>query len=328
MENSPIVSVIIPTYNQEKYISSTIDSVLSQDILDDIEIVIGEDCSQDKTKDVLVGYQHRFPGTINAIFAKSNQGLVKNVRTLIENAKGKYIALLGGDDLFVTTNKLSMQLEFLEKNVDFGVVHTDGEYLFSLKNGKGYAKKNIHKHKRRSIPIGEVYEDLLKKNFIIASSAFIRKDLIRKHVDFEVIINNKFLMEDLPMWLFLAKATKFGYIDKTCVCYRVLGNSMSHPVDKTKSYSFDRSVIAIRNYFINEFGCTQETRDAVDSLNRLLSLEHAFRMNNNELARRCIKEINCKSKLNVRVTLLYLGTCNRFCRLFVKIINRIFRLHL
>ena len=108
----PLVSVVIITYNQRKYLIEMVESVLSQDYRN-IEIIISDDCSTDGTIETLMEYKKRYPSSIKVILSDINQGVTKNSNRGISNAKGKYVCMVGGDDIF-KPNKISRQVKVME----------------------------------------------------------------------------------------------------------------------------------------------------------------------------------------------------------------------
>src|SRR3984885_12047473 len=129
MEKQIGVSVAITFYNQEKFIRETLDSVLSQKTNFNYEIVIGEDCSSDKSREILNEYEKLHSDKIHNLYNKKNIGFVLNVKQILDHSRGKYIALLDGDDYFCNKEKLQKQYDFLEKNLDYGLVHSDAKLL-------------------------------------------------------------------------------------------------------------------------------------------------------------------------------------------------------
>jgi len=113
IDKLPLVSVAIIAYNLEKYIVDCLESVLSQKTNFKVEIVIGEDCSKDNTLQILLNYQERFPNIIRVLIREKNLGLTPNSVDTQNNCKGKYIALLDGDDYWTDGNKLQKQIDFL-----------------------------------------------------------------------------------------------------------------------------------------------------------------------------------------------------------------------
>lgn len=114
----PIVSVSIVTYNHEKYITESLNSVLNQKTDFSFEIVIGEDCSTDNTKNIINNFKKKFPRIIRIIEHKQNIGAQENYACVSYECRGKYIAHLDGDDLMLP-NKLQIQFDFLETHLDF-----------------------------------------------------------------------------------------------------------------------------------------------------------------------------------------------------------------
>lgn len=113
------LSVCIFTYNHEKYIAQTVESILAQQTTFDFEIVIGEDHSTDNTRDIIRTYEAKHPGKIRVIYNQVNLGLMKNHINTLLHAKGDYIALIDGDDFLTYPFKFQRQIDFLEQNPQF-----------------------------------------------------------------------------------------------------------------------------------------------------------------------------------------------------------------
>ncbi len=115
------VSVAMITYNHEKYIAQAIESILSQDVRFDYEIVIGEDLSTDRTRAVVMDFQRRYPDRIRLLLRDHNVGSVRNFADTIEACQGEYLALLEGDDYWICNNKLQMQVDFLDAHPEYAI---------------------------------------------------------------------------------------------------------------------------------------------------------------------------------------------------------------
>ena len=113
MNNSPIVSILMPTYNHEKYISQAIESVLAQETSYRYELLIHDDKSTDTTLKIAQEYAKKYPDKIFLLTEKENQGLLKSYKKL------------ESDDYWIDKNKLQMQIDFLENNYDYGIVAGD-----------------------------------------------------------------------------------------------------------------------------------------------------------------------------------------------------------
>lgn len=125
MNSSEIkVSVMMVTYNHEKYIEQAILSVLNQNVDFRYELLIGEDCSTDHTRAVAEKYQVMYPEVIKLIKHNKNMGALKNEADLRRRCQGQYIAVLEGDDYWTNPDKLKRQVEFLDTHLHYiGTAH-------------------------------------------------------------------------------------------------------------------------------------------------------------------------------------------------------------
>ncbi len=118
-DDSVMVSVIIITYNHEKYISRAIEGVLNQKTNFKYEILIGDDASSDETCKIISEYTQKYPDLINFYPRTENVGATKNDYNLMKKAKGKYLANCEGDDFWTDENKLQLQVDFLEAHEQY-----------------------------------------------------------------------------------------------------------------------------------------------------------------------------------------------------------------
>lgn len=125
------ISVCIVTYNHEKYIENCIKSVLNQSTNFEFEVIIGDDYSQDGTRDIIERLKWDYPGKIKTIFHEKNLGPWGNFYETHNQAKGKYIAHLDGDDYFLP-GKLQAQYNFMESNLECNI---SWHRMYSLKDG-------------------------------------------------------------------------------------------------------------------------------------------------------------------------------------------------
>jgi glycosyltransferase involved in cell wall biosynthesis len=107
------------TYNHEKYIKKAIEGVLSQITNFDFLLLIGDDCSTDITRNIVIEYQNKYPEKIILKLPHNNLGVVKNFYTNNDLIKSKYVALCEGDDYWTDENKLQKQVDLLESNNEY-----------------------------------------------------------------------------------------------------------------------------------------------------------------------------------------------------------------
>lgn len=119
-----LVSVAMITFNHEKYIRKALESVIKQVTDFNIEIIVGDDCSNDRTVDIIREIINNSKTDIHLITRKRNIGATKNFYEVLSSCKGSYIAILEGDDYWTDVYKLQNQIDFLEKNNSYyGVSH-------------------------------------------------------------------------------------------------------------------------------------------------------------------------------------------------------------
>src|SRR5687768_5738265 len=112
--NRPEVSVLVVTYNHVKYIRQALDSVVMQKTDFDFEIVVADDYSQDSTLELLREYQARNP-RITLLPTEKKLGITRNYRRGFDACRGEYVAILEGDDFWISASKLEVLSAFLRQ---------------------------------------------------------------------------------------------------------------------------------------------------------------------------------------------------------------------
>ncbi|HTN21381.1 MAG TPA: glycosyltransferase [Pelobium sp.] len=135
--NDLLVSICCITYNHQDYIAQALDGFLMQQVNFKYEIIIGEDCSTDRTREIIEKYKLDYPGRIQLVEYPQNVGAIKNQFNTMSKAKGKYIALCDGDDYWTDCLKLQKQVDFMESHTDCAicchyskVINEAGELVF------------------------------------------------------------------------------------------------------------------------------------------------------------------------------------------------------
>ncbi len=207
----PIISVIIPTFNSEKTIRETVESVLNQN-LNDFELIIINDGSEDSTLAIISEIKdHRiqvfsYPHT-NANISR-NHGLHHSV--------GDYVSFLDADDIW-TPDKLELQLQALQENQDAIVAYSWTDYI---DENSRFLLSGTH-----IIENGNVYAKLLVINFLESgSNPLIRREALIKLGGFDESLT---AAQDWDMWLRLAHDYPFVAVPKVQILYRKSGNSLS-----------------------------------------------------------------------------------------------------
>ena len=182
------VSVLMPTYMHEKYISQAIESFLSQECTFAIELLINDDYSKDKTAEIAAEYANKYPEKIKFFAQKENKGLLENYKFLLSKASGDYIAILESDDYWIDQEKLEKQISFLENNQDYGISFTGWT---RDRNGEqeGYSNDAF----LSSLSKEDAYKYILLRNIIRAVTVVFRRSEFDKYCNIDEYINNKFI---------------------------------------------------------------------------------------------------------------------------------------
>ena len=212
--NAPKVSIVCTTYNQENYIADAIESFLMQETNFSYEIIIGEDCSTDKTRSIVENYSKKFPNIIRAIYQKENTGGYKNIVDAMNACSGEYLILNEGDDFFTDQHKLQTQVDYLDSHKDCSMCFHPVRVFFQDKSQKDYIFPTEHELKKIKHKFN--YNTLKKINYIQTNSCMYR----RANVKFEEILPPQILPGDWFIHLYYAKLGKIGYINKVMSAYR------------------------------------------------------------------------------------------------------------
>lgn len=205
------VSVVVITYNQEKYIRETLDNIVSQITNFKFEAFVSDDCSTDKTARIISEYAVKYPDIIKPILRKENVGILKNYLETLALCNGKYIALCEGDDYWCDENKLQKQVDFMEKNPDYALCYHPAKMVYVEEKHKPVI---LGKSKYQN---PQPYYNLLKVNYIPANSIMYRAKYLKEE------LNN--YPDDIypPDWfshISVARHGKIGYLSDVMYVYR------------------------------------------------------------------------------------------------------------
>ena len=244
--DAPLVTICCIAFNQESYISQTIEGFLTQKTNFAFEVLIHDDASTDNTAKIIRQYAEKHPKLIKPIFQKENQwskGVSPSQNFVWPKVRSKYMALCEGDDYWVDTNKLQKQVDFLEKHPDFGLVYTKTK-LFNQQKGKLISRKSPSKMHP---------EGILFYNPIPTLTTLFKTDLMKSYLEMEKENINKWPMKDYPMWIWIYYHSKIHFLEETTSVYRVLNTSASHFTDGEKRMDFMESSFDMTKYFAEKF---------------------------------------------------------------------------
>jgi glycosyltransferase involved in cell wall biosynthesis len=290
--SEPLASAVIITYNQEKYIAQTIECALAQKVDFDYEIVIGEDCSTDRTREICLRYQEKYPDIIRVVTSDKNVGLLDNWYRSVKAAKGKYIAGCGGDDFWHNPDKIKKQVDFLEENPEYGMVHSNA-YVFDENTGD--ITQYSHRHIDKNEDSCKFIEQILLANSVVAGTVMFEKKYFDNYCDIEEIKKNGIVFEDAPLWLEIAGRSKVHFFSDFFLTYRSLLESISRPNSITKQIEFHQScyrcMLHYYNKYIQKIEQPQQTLKMIHWHYNIWIFNLAFESGDVDLSRNCYNDI-------------------------------------
>ncbi len=268
-KQTPLVSVIVQTFQHELYIKECLDSILAQITNFTFEIIIGEDESSDGTRKICIEYATQYPSIIR-LFLRSRENVIyiDDVPTgrhnLIENikaTKGKYIAICEGDDYWTDKNKLQKQVNFLEKNSNFSSCCHETITLFENGNtGKIYGQ--------------DIHNIITAENTINTSSPFHTSSFIFKKECLPDAIPSwiyKVFSGDMALFSIISKRGPIGKISEIMSVYRKHSAGLTEL--KNLKDNFHQNRILLINYLneYHDFKYQQKASDVIAYHNRQIN---------------------------------------------------------
>lgn len=218
-----LISVIIPSYNRPDLISYTIDSILSQTVDADIEIIIGDDCSNEATRAVLLDFKGRYPEVIHLIFHERNIGLGANWATCVKACKGDFICNCDNDDYWHNPNKLQIQLDYMTSHLQTNVLFT-GYRTHNRKTGR---IKEYKTYINREIPLQQAF---WAGDFKVCNASIMyRADFLKRYLPLDDFISYHFSLQDWPTWIILSAYTDFDVIEESTTTFGIDTTSITRP---------------------------------------------------------------------------------------------------
>ncbi len=308
----PLVSVNMITYNHELYIAQAIEGVINQKTNFPFELVIGEDCSTDNTRKKIYDYQMKYPDIIKLVTSDSNVGGHQNSLRTTKACTGKYMAYCEGDDYWHNQNKLQIQVDFLEANPDYGIVHGNANKHYV---DTDVLEKNVY-------DVSPLYDDENAYFDIIAGRRKVTTLTVclRKKLLDEVIECNPecqglhFLMGDYQLWMEFSRISKVKFINESLATYNVLSESMSRSQDPIKSLKFALSVRDLFYHYLNKYDCPIEIANQVKALRTNGALKAAIWARNKDISKEMmitLLDLHAKPTLNYKERISYFGIQNK-----------------
>ena len=278
-----MISVIVVTYNHEQTIARTLDSVLGQQCRWPIEIVIGEDCSTDRTRDICTDYAHQYPEQIR-LFCNER---IDNYFDCLLQCRGKYIADCAGDDFWIDPLKLEKELAIMENHPEVTLVHTAWQY-FDERSQTAYAPPPLP----YTAPLTngkDMLEALITQTrlpIIHLCTALYRADTIRREYEANPTLfrNPEMGCEDLQIAFIMAYNGQIAFLPDVTLNYSQGHPSVSNASDERRLFKFTKRVTTLSHYLSNNYGICNKNTESYFRYRIFALAMHAFRAHDQQLA--------------------------------------------
>ncbi len=218
----PLVSMIVLSYNHSRFILETLESVRAQ-TYKNTELIIIDDCSSDDSVSIIERWLQENAISCTFIRHQKNQGICKSLNEALAVATGKYISMIGSDDIWLP-DKIARQVEIMESQPeDVGVLYSDAFQMDQY--GHRLPETFITAHRRLpEMPQGWILDTLVEDNFIHGIATLIRRSCYDKVGWYD----ENLPWEDWDMWMRIARHYRFIFSPTPVATYRVHPESLSH----------------------------------------------------------------------------------------------------
>lgn len=218
------VSICIPTYNSEKYITETLNSIAAQ-THGDLEVIISDNASTDKTIEIATNYCDKYGWKLYQ--NTNNIGAGNNFNRLIELATGEYIAIYHADDIYDSTI-IEESVKMLQKHPEIGFVGTEANIINEEGKiiGEFTRPPKFINSKKTIMMFDDVFEGIIRHVMLVTPSIMVRREMYGQYGLF--LVNSKFgAAGDYELWLRFAYYQKVAILDKKLMNYRIHGQQGS-----------------------------------------------------------------------------------------------------
>ena len=244
MNDNIEVSILITTYNLEKYIEKTLESVINQKVSFNYEIIVGDDGSSDSTAELVKKWMEKYPDIISLYVMPRDKDIKyssidrasKNRINILKKARGKYFAFLDGDDFYSSENKLQMQYDILEDAANSDVVMC-GHNVWLYYDEENKSKLGKIKKAKKMSP-----EYYWKNGWYMSTDSLLIRNLIELEKANDIIQG---YFDDNIIAFYMLDKGKVMYIPDTMVCYRQHESSLWN-----QTIDIEKNLINLRDYDI------------------------------------------------------------------------------
>lgn len=236
---NPLLSVVVITYNHERFIDQALRSVLEQETSFDYEVIVGVDASDDQTADIVAAYAVQYPSVVRMIKHPTRVGLFRNFASAYGQSSGHYVALLEGDDYWTAKDKLEQQVNLLHAQPSVSLC------------GHVTSRVNISGNRFGRIPDRDYPEICGSEHFLLNYCDFHTSSLVfpepfGRKLPLQ-LLDEKTRAFDLSLKYLLASRGDIGYLNREMSAFRAVAGSASSSFERERNEWIKAMILSLEN---------------------------------------------------------------------------------
>lgn len=303
----PLVTVKMITYNHAPLIARAIEGVLQQRTTFPFELVIGEDCSTDGTREIVFAYQKKHPDVIRVVTSKNNVGMAQNSRRTCRACRGTYLAFCEGDDHWHASDKLQKQADYLERHPECGLVYSSYDVYHA---STGQRIRDFIRHRKWEVAQDAgITEVVSGESRPLTCTVMVRRELAERVIKADPYLHQSvhFLMGDTQLWAEIAAEAPLHFMPESLATYTITEESATRSRDIRKALRFARSGAELLVYLCRKHNLAPGLRKHCEEHLQAVSLRLAFHERSRTMAQAARTG---NKRLTLQEHLLYLGAGN------------------
>lgn len=270
MDNSPLVSIIVVSYNHEKYIRENLDSIKRQTYTN-IELIVADDASQDNSVEVFEAWLTENNYTAKKKFHKKNTGFATILNECIELTTGKYIKIIAADDYLHESAIEKCILKLEEVGDEYGMIYTD---IYAIDDHSKVIDDITDYNGSYSTDPNRFHNLLVIGNRIAALTVIMRKTALLATGKY----NQEFIIEDYYRWLKISQLYKVAYVPEKLAFYRLHDSNISKlKADKIKNEDIFLKIMFDENGVAKDIICEYLILERIKNNKKDLKLIEAYK---------------------------------------------------
>lgn len=302
MRNKPLVAIHCLVYNHEPYLRDCFEGFVMQQTDFPFVAIVHDDASTDGSAAVIREYEQKYPHIFKPIYESENQWSRQNgsldriMNDAIEATGAKYIAICEGDDYWIDPFKLQKQVDFMEKNLEYGLCYTDYN---RLEDANQTLITSMFEKQNQYRPIS--YEQhLLKPGYLAPMTWVYRRDLLDMLSSAKVYSDGTY-----AYMLECMHNSKVAYLPEVTATYRSHVGSASSPIGAQALFNYSEGVFRTQIYYTQKYPCTEELKNKVLLRGYLDLLPLSVKINNLDFIRE-VKSFMMLNEIEIKTILDFL----------------------